>query len=150
MGKFILATALVVGLSGCQFFQSATSKSALTAVEQAACNEETAAIGGFASQIATTLNCSSQPAIVASLTTALGNANVCKYLPAASSGMVKTQGVIGNLICPIAVSTVVGYMTSQIPVAWGCTVTTQASAVVASLTTACETVVPVSTPAVTK
>mgnify|MGYP001610854352 CR=1 FL=1 len=136
----ILLMAMVISLGGCSWFQKASVQAVLTSVESAGCVAETAVLTNFSTKIAAQLNCTHPDAIQASLTAALGNVNLCKLVPA--HGIVSPTGVVGNIVCPIAVSTAIGFMTSAIPTAWGCTVTQEAGAVSAVLTSICESSVP--------
>lgn len=55
---------------------------------------------------------------------------------------IKPMGVVGNIACPIAVNTIMGYLTAQIPIACGCTVSLTASQIDTAITSACEAAVP--------
>lgn len=135
-------------LAGCTSSNSGT----VTPIQAAGCDVESAILGGAAGAIASALSCTSTSAIQASLTTALGNANLCAApgvaaisaasMKSAKSAAVKPQGVIGNLACPIAVNTIVGFLSNSVPSAWGCSASASASALAATLTSVCEAAVP--------
>lgn len=131
----------VLTLSGCAFFQSKIAP-ALAPLESAGCAIETGLSGSGATAIATALTCTNQAAIQASLLVALGNANLCK-LVVPPAGAVKTQGLVGSLACPIAVNTIIGFLTNSVPTTWGCAQGASVSALVLSLTAACEASVPI-------
>ena len=135
-----LALGLVcLTMSGCGWFQSASVQAALKNAEVSVCNQETAALTSISQSIAKTLTCSNVAQIQTDLTAVLGNVNVCKWLPAPSTGL-KLTGPIANLFCPIASSAAVGFLTQSIPSKWGCTATAEASAMQAALTSICETI----------
>ncbi len=140
MGKFLTLIILSLSLSSCAWFKSASVQAALNSIVTAGCGEQTKALTGLSQSIGKTLNCSHPDAIQASLTTALGNVNLCKYVTKPAVGV---QGVVGNLVCPIAVSTAIGFMTSAIPTEWGCTVSADAGGVNTTLTQICEAAVPI-------
>ena len=137
--------AAMLTLGGCSWFKSASVQASLTNAEVAICADETKAIAALAKSIATTLTCSNVPAIQTSLTAALGNVNVCAWVPASASPAVKfhAMGAVGNLVCPIASSAAVGFMTNTIPTAWGCTAVAEANAMQSALTSICEAAIPI-------
>lgn len=68
-------------------------------------------------------------------------------LKAAKSGlhanMVKPQGVVGSVACPIAINAAVGFLSNSVPAAWGCTgPNATISGLVSALTAACVAAVP--------
>ena len=130
-----------------------SSSGSMTPIQAAGCDVESAILGGAATAIATALSCSSVSSVQSSLTTALGNANLCSSsqvasvtassLKAAKSAAVKPLGIVGNLACPIAVNTIVGFLSNSIPSAWGCSASTDAASLSTALTAACEAAVPI-------
>jgi predicted phage tail protein len=141
MGKFLALIILGLSLSSCSWLKSASVQAALNSVVTAGCGEQTKILTGLSQSIGKTLNCTHPDAIQTSLTAALGNVNLCKYAPSATGAGPK--GVIGNIVCPVAVSTAIGFMTSAIPAEWGCTVSADAGGVGATLTSICEAAVPI-------
>lgn len=129
--------ALVIG--GC----TKSGSGSINPIKDAGCQAETLVTSAAAGVVASSLSCSHSDAIQASLQAALGNVNYCaaNVAMAAQAKMSKdaihTEGVIATLVCPIAVSTVMGFMTSQVPPAWGCSVSGDAGVVSAALTAAC-------------
>ena len=105
----------------------------------------------IASALATGLaqldTCSNPAAIEQSLLSVLPSA-ICAFLPVpAQVSMKKLQvrkvsykGIVGNLVCPLAVASVQGLLNNNVaPAAWGCTGNSDVSA---GLTAACEAIVP--------
>lgn len=142
--SMVLLCLMAIGLSSCAWFKSAPVQAVLQPVVGQICQDQTKALTALAGSVASTLQCANQAQIVTDLTTALGNANVCKYAAApAVAGQMKPMGVVGNILCPVAASTVVGFLTSTIPTTWGCTATTSAGAVQSALIAVCEAAVPI-------
>jgi hypothetical protein len=56
--------------------------------------------------------------------------------------LAKPMGIVGAIACPIVVNTVIGFATSEIPSAWGCSASAGADTVGSALTAACEAAVP--------
>ncbi len=140
MGKVILGFVLMLTMSGCSWFKSASVQASLNSVVAAGCNEQTKALTGLSAGIAKSLNCAKPEAISASLTAALGNVNLCKY--AVTPGGIVAKGIVGNIVCPVAVSTAIGFLTAAIPPEWECTVSADAGGVASALTSICEAAVP--------
>lgn len=148
-----LIFALLLMITACT--SSSTSSGSMNPITAAGCDVETAVTAGFAGSIATAFTCSNQAAIQSSLQTALGNVNLCAANPsvaAVTSAQITAKkalakaaspmGIVGSLVCPLAINTIVGFATAQIPTAWGCTASASASDIVAALTTACVAAVP--------
>lgn len=55
---------------------------------------------------------------------------------------VRPLGVVGNIACPIAIPSIMGFLTSEIPAACGCTQSIGASGFNAALISGCEEAVP--------
>lgn len=134
MKKLILVISFLA-IAGC-------SSSSLTPIQTAACDIETAVSNGLASSVASALSCTNTAAIQTSFLTALGNANFC---PATSSAQskVSVKGAVGNIVCPLAVSTILGFLSNSVPSSWGCSASTDAGSLSTALTTACEAIVPI-------
>lgn len=139
----ILAPLFLFGLTACP----KSSTGSLSPIQQAGCDIETAINASFSTAVAAALTCSNTAAIQASLATAFGAANLCTgqvasatttQLNAAKSAAVKPNGIIGNLACPVAVSSALGFLSNAIPSSWGCSATASASALQATLTALCE------------
>ena len=144
----------------------------VTPIQSAGCAVETAVVGGAASAVASVLSCSNAAAIQASLTVALGNVSLCATpVPSAPTGATLAliagaanwhtigdisagdlevskssvkgvKGVIGAMVCPLVVNTVVGFGTSLVPTSWGCTGSAAANTLGAALAAACIAAVP--------
>lgn len=140
MGKLLVVLGLTFAVAGCT---KSSSGGAVNPIKDAGCQAETLVTGAAAGVVASSLTCSNTAAIQASLQAALGNINYCAQNSAvsvqvkASKSLIKTEGVIASLVCPIAVSTVMGFMTSQVPATWGCTNAADAGVVSVALTAAC-------------
>lgn len=70
LALFLMAT---VFLSGC----TKTATGTMNPIQSAGCAVETVVVASAASSVSSILSCSNQSAIAASLTTALGNVNLC-------------------------------------------------------------------------
>lgn len=118
----------------------------LSPLQDVGCEIESAVTSSFANTIANSFSCKNTSVIQANLQTAFGNANLCpKVTPAmtiAKAQAVHAKGIVGNIACPLAISTAIGYLTSQIPTAWGCSAQVTAASLTSTLTTACEAAVP--------
>lgn len=137
-GIIFLAFAI---LAGCSYFNSKIAPIVLTPLEDAGCAIETGLTQGAAQSIALALTCQNQAAIQASLMVAMGNANLCKMVQPAVSGQA-IKGIVGNIACPIAVNTIIGYLTNSVPATWGCAQGSSVSQLTSVLTQACEAAVP--------
>lgn len=144
--KNLLGVLLVVSLFGCT-----KTNSTLTPIQQVGCEIESAVSTSFSAGVASAMSCTNQAAIQASLQTAFGNANLCAgpasavtaaQIKTAKSLAVKPQGVVGNLACPIAVSSALGFLTNSVPSSWGCSASASASTLQSTLVSLCETAIP--------
>jgi hypothetical protein len=142
----IIAIFFLVFSCGCT-----NNNSTLTPIQQVGCDIETAVTTSFVSGVATALSCSNQAAIQTSLQSAFGNANLCSgprglvtasQMKAAKAGVMKPDGVIGNLACPIAISAALGFLSNSVPSAWGCSQSASASTLATTLTSLCEAAIP--------
>lgn len=140
----------------------------MTALNSAGCDVEsaiTSTIGGAV--LSACQGSGTAAACGAAFQTSLGNVNLCAAgIPAASlskdakwtkvgdvtagdlsqgkgKAKLSTMGVVGAIACPIAVNTIMGYLTSQIPLACGCTVSLTASQADQAIVAACEAAVPI-------
>lgn len=147
MKKLILC--LCVFFTGCT--KTATTTSTLTPIQAVGCDVETAVTASFATGVVKALTCTNEAAVQASLLLAFGNANLCSnqvtavsavQIKAAVSKAIKPQGVIGNIACPIAVSTALGYLTNSVPVSWGCSASASATTLSTALISLCESAIP--------
>ena len=130
---------------------SCTKHPGLTPAQNVECNAENDVTAAMSLAIAGAMNCSNQPAIHASLMTALGNVNICKKATDAQiqaaqmkAKGVQAQGILGNLACPFAVGAVIGFVSNSIPSAWSCAPSKGVPVEVFStvVTTACEAAIP--------
>lgn len=62
---------------------------------------------------------------------------------AVKADAVKAMGVVGNIACPIAINTIVGFLSNSVPSSWSCSAGATASSVEATLVSVCETIVPI-------
>lgn len=149
----ITAMAFLAGCPKTTTTTTPTGGGTMSPIQTAGCDVETAILGTAASAVATALSCTATAAIQSSLTVALGNANLCaspivsgttmSALKSEAHSAAKPMGVVGNLACPIAINTIVGFLSNSVPAAWGCSVSSSASALSATLTAACEAAVPI-------
>jgi hypothetical protein len=152
MKKILFLLTTMAFLGGCPKTATAPTGT-MSPIQTAGCDVETAILGTAASAVASALSCTGSAAIQASLTVALGNANLCASpivsgttmaaLKSEASAKAKPMGVVGNLACPIAINTIVGFLSNSVPTTWGCSATSSASALVSVLTAACESAVPI-------
>lgn len=140
----------------------------LKPIQDAGCAVESAITGGFGSEVVSA--CAGTDAIACgqAFQSALGNVNLCQTpLPqqppqvaaspapvwkkigdvpadALKSDKLKAvpMGIVGAIACPIAVNTVLGLLTAQIPPACGCKQSLSASQMGSALLSACVAAVP--------
>jgi len=148
MKRLMVVMAFMFTFLGCTS-STPTSSGTMSPIQAAGCDVETAILGGASTAVGTALSCTNTSAIQASLTTALGNANLCAApgVAAVTGSAIKAKAVgklvIGNIACPIAINTIVGFLSNTVPTAWGCSATASASSLAATLTTVCEAAVPI-------
>jgi hypothetical protein len=127
-------------------FVGCTKNGSVTPIQDAGCQAEQLMTAAAASVVASSLTCSGAAAIQTSLQQALGNANYCASSTAASTQVKTTalqakvaqpQGAIATLVCPLAVNVVVGYLSSSVPSAWGCSGSADAGVLGSALSVAC-------------
>ena len=87
----------------------------LTPIQRATCNAELALTKGTALGIATVLSCTGTNEIQKDLMGIFGNVDLCQEAEAA-----RVQGLVGALVCPLAVSAIIGFASHQIPTEWKC------------------------------
>lgn len=130
------------------FLPACTSSSTTPpVVSVVGCSVETVVTGALAAAIASNLTCSNSSAIQASIQGALGKINLCAAATTqanikAIKASGKMQGIIGDIVCPLAVEAVMGTLSTAVPSAWGCSslTTTSLNGVLAQ---ACSAVVPI-------
>lgn len=105
-----------------------------TSVEPVVCAVETSAASALSNQIASALTCTNTAAIQSDILASLGKANVCSTTVASFKSL---KGPIGDIVCPIAVTAVLGLVSDKVPSSWGCSATST-STLGTLLTTACE------------
>lgn len=131
--KTVLVMALVL-LTAC------TTKPAPNPIGGIVCSVEGSVASAFAASIGSTLSCTHIDAIQGDLLNVLGKANLCaKSAPPPASEHKK--GIVGGIVCPLAVDAALGLLVSTVPPAWGCS-SQSASALGAALSAACAGVVP--------
>lgn len=155
--KLLILTILLLGVA-------CTKSGTMSPIQSAGCAVESAVTSAAATSIAAALSCTNQAQIATDVQNALGNVNLCatnvavaslapKYskvgdvskqdLDAAKGkNLIKPMGVVGNIACPIVVNTLLGFATNSIPSSWGCSSSTTASALTATIIAGCEAVVP--------
>lgn len=147
MKKLLGLFAIVVLVAGCT-----SSSPTVSPIVDAGCTIETAITAGMGASVATALNCSNASAIQASIQMALGNVNLCASSTTAQStaaAQVKlntkltNKAIVGDILCPIALNTIVGYLSNTIPSAWSCSQSATVTALQQALTAACESAVPI-------
>lgn len=163
---FIFLATLAIVIGGCK----SSTNPVVQALNTAGCDVESAMTTAFASAVVVACKgTGTAEACGSAFQTSLGNVNLCAT-PVPSSmkvasltanwktigdipgsalkkGAVKADalapmGVIGGLICPLGINTVMGYMTAQIPLACGCTVSLTASELDSDLVAACTAAIP--------
>ncbi len=141
--KFVAVIFIAAFLSSCAWFKSAPVQAVLQPVVHKACEDETKAINAVVASMDSVLHCKSAEVCIKA---ALGNADICKYSPAAlvAEGKVAAKGLVGNIVCPVATAAALGFLSNSIPESCGCELTADvnASAVAAALTAACVAAVP--------
>lgn len=142
----LVLTFLIAFLVGCTQPAPAPGPNPIVNV---GCQVESDLSAAFAATIAKTLTCADQSAIQSDVLNLLGKANLC----ASSMNQLKLEGkvhgsadgklkgVVGNIVCPIAVSAVMGAAGKAVPTAWACAPGTDGNALSAALTTTCTALV---------
>jgi len=153
---------LSVGLGACTNSSTSTPPSSpppiLTVVAGVVCPVETAIMNDFgAAVVAQCAGTATGTACGAAFQQALGAANLCGVsgISAVTTAQIEAQkaqvkagkliprGIVGNVACPLAIGSVFGLLSTQIPAACGCTQNLSQSTVDATLTAACEIIVPI-------
>lgn len=111
-------------------------------VQTVGCSIEGDLTTAFANSVSQLLTCTDVTAIQVDLLNALGKANLCaKSTPAVTSKTVSPKGVIGDIVCPLAVQSVMGLVGTKVPVGWKCTPAAGTSGLNAALVATCSKVV---------
>lgn len=136
------------------FVSCTTTQPTMNPIAAVGCDVETALTTPLAASVAAVFSCTNQSAIQASFQTALGNANFCAQPGVAGTTTAQIEaaktaikdgvnkGIIGSVICPLAINTLVGLATPSIPASWGCSASASSSTLLQALTVACVAVVP--------
>lgn len=164
--KFLSLLVLPLLFVGC------TKSPVLSPIQSVGCAVEQTVASDIAVAIAGALQCGQSAEIVNSLTAALGNANLCLTpipappAPAAvvaglvapkwgkigdvtagdlgKKPLVKTQGIVGAIACPIVINTLTGFLSNSVPKAWSCTEPNASIAgLIQTLVATCATAVPI-------
>jgi hypothetical protein len=165
MKAFITLAIFGLILSACK------SSPVLNPVQSAVCDVESTITSATGSLIVSQCAGTDAVSCGNAIQTALGNANLCALplptgvvtgltatpkltvgsitqaqIDAAKKSMgLKTlapMGVVGNMVCPLAETDVLGFLTAEIPVACGCTKNIDAGGIGALLVSACEVAIP--------
>lgn len=115
----------------CSFFVACTHSPVGTP-----CQVETVATNAMASAVAMAMSCSNVSQIRADIQSSLGKADFCSVSN-------KPKGPIGNIVCPIAVQSVLTLVATKVPSSWGCSPTATVKNLGETLTLACQAVVPI-------
>lgn len=162
--KFLVLFPLTLLLAGCP------KSPVLSPIQSVGCAVEQTVSVDLASAIGTSLQCAHTDAIVQSLNAALGNANLCGTpIPASPAAvtaalvapkwgkigdvtpgdlgkksLVKAQGIVGSIACPIVINVVTGFVSNSVPAAWGCVGPNASIAgLIATLTAGCVAAIPI-------
>lgn len=123
------------------FLVGCTQRPGLTPVESASCDFKDNLSTGVSVALTSLLNCTKSDVIKQDVRKVFGNVELCSAVPKASK---KFKGPLANLACPLAVSSVVGFLSNQIPSTWECSpkdaVAVQALSGI--VVTACEAAIP--------
>lgn len=126
------------------FLVSCTSKTTTdpNPIQTVGCSVEGDLTTAFAGSISQLLTCTNVTAIQVDLLNALGKANLCaKASPVVAGKAVTTKGVIGNIVCPMAVQSAMGIVGTKIPPGWGCSPSAGTSDLNAALVATCSKVI---------
>ena len=127
-------------------FVGCTSTPAPSPVTTVVCDVETSLTSVLSQTIGTTLSCINVAQINVDVLAALGKANLCPAVTSAAAikaQIAKPQGVVGSIVCPLAVNAVFGLASSKIPASWGCSPTAQVATLSSVLSAACIAAVPI-------
>ena len=148
MKSILTIATCVFTLCGC----TKTATGSMTPIQAVGCDIQTLVTSGLAASVATALSCTNQTQIQTDLQSAFGNANLCaaQAVSTANAAQVKAakaaakpMGIVGNIACPIAINTVIGFLSNSVPTTWGCSASATAAALSSALTAACETAIPI-------
>lgn len=113
------------------------------------CSVETLATTAIAGAIASTDSCTNVTQMQSDIQGALGSINLCQSaavqaqlskLAQKSVASGKDKGLVGSIVCPLAVDAVMTLIGTKVPATWGCT---GSSSVSAAISLACTAVVPI-------
>lgn len=149
MKKMLCFFGLMFLLTGCPSNSGGTTSPVLTPIADVGCVVEQAITSGFGSLVVAQCAGTNALACGAAFQVALGNVNLCATPQVAQvtkealmSKAAKPQGIVGSIVCPIALNTVMGLLTATVPAACGCTQNLSASAISGLLNAACVAAVP--------
>lgn len=136
----------VFGFTGCTSTPAQPNPAPIVAV---GCSVETTVTMAIASAVAAAANCSNITAIQTDVQDDLGKANFCDSVSQAMSQKAlkftphsKIKGVVGDLVCPIAVQSLDTLVGTNLPAAWNCAPNAGTGSIAALIVTACESVIP--------
>jgi len=121
-------------------FTACTKNQPVDPIGPVVCSLEQGVASAMAGSVANSLNCTSVAAIQADMLSALGKANLCQQAVPPTAGGHK-KGIVGGIVCPLAVDAALGLLVAKVPAAWGCS-TQSATGLGAALSAACAGVVP--------
>jgi hypothetical protein len=151
MSKILAFILLSFVLAGCSLFSGSSPPPAPVAA--LGCAVETSVESGFAVQIGASLSCTNLSQIQADIVAKIGSLNLCaKVAPAqpavpavsaAKAEPIPLKGMVGDIVCPLAVNAAMGIGEGKIPASWGCSPASSAplSSLQSVLTAACAAVV---------
>lgn len=134
MKKYLLAFCFTVICASCT--KPSPSPNPVVVV---GCAVEQALTGAFAASLSAAFSCSGISQMQSDIQAMLGKVDLCAKVPKPDPAGHK-KGVVGGIICPLAVQAVMGAVGSKIPATWGCSAGSSASA--DALTVACNSAVP--------
>lgn len=137
MKLFITASLLLTSIMGCT---SKTTTPTPNPISTIGCDVETSLSSAFATSLSGILSCTNTNVIQTDLLGYLGKANLCAQSSNAlikSKSLVSPKGVIGGIICPIAVQSAMAAVGTKTPVTWGCNPAASTGSAASALTTVC-------------
>lgn len=106
-------------------------------IKTVGCSIESSLALGLSQTFAATMSCTNVAQIQSDILSTLGSVNLCAAKP---QGQVKAQGIIGDIVCPSVVGSVMALVSTKIPVTWGCKLNSS-SALTVALTKTCSSLV---------
>ncbi len=139
--KFLFAAVLMLTMTfvGCNKPSDPTGP-----IAAVGCSVETAITSSLAATIGSTLTCSNLTQVQLDIQGALGKANLCAQAvppPASAQSKQKFKGIVGGLVCPLAIDAVLGLVVSKVPASWGCSPSASTTGLATALGAACVAVV---------